>query len=215
VFAKPLAASVFLLINGLILLRGEGIARGAERAKARAARRGARSPRARSAAPIAGGSGEPDSRAVAAGRHGGPRSAEELAAAYSSDVRISRMPYSDSLRIGVLQITALFAGISRDGVTMVGGLWRGLSREDAARFAFLLATPPILAAGLLKIPSLTGSAGAHIHGQVIVGFVITTVTAYLSVRYLVRYFRAGRSLRPFAFYCLIVGLLSIIRFAAF
>jgi undecaprenyl-diphosphatase len=125
------------------------------------------------------------------------------------------MPYSDSLRIGVLQITALFAGISRDGVTMVGGLWRGLSREDAARFAFLLATPPILAAGLLKIPSLTGSAGAHIHGQVIAGFVITTVTAYLSVRYLVRYFRAGRSLRPFAFYCLIVGLLSIIRFAAF
>ncbi len=214
-FAKPLAAGVFLFINGLILLRGEGIARSAERARARAARRAGRSPRARSAAPIAGGSGELDSRNVAAGRHGGPRSAEELAAAYSSDVRISRIPYSDGLRIGLLQITALFAGISRDGVTMVGGLWRGLSREDAARFAFLLATPIILAAGLLKIPSLTGSAGAHIHGQVIVGFVITTVTAYLSVRYLVRYFRAGRSLRPFAFYCLIVGLLSIIRFGAF
>jgi undecaprenyl-diphosphatase len=138
-----------------------------------------------------------------------------LAAAYASDVRIARIPYADSVRIGVLQISALFAGISRDGVTMVGGLWRGLDREDAARFAFLLATPPILAAGLLKIPSLTGSAGAHIHGQVIVGFVITTITAYLSVRYLVRYFRAGRSLRPFAFYCLIVGLVSAIRFAVF
>ena len=71
---------------------------------------------------------------------------------------------------------------------MVGGLWKGLSHEDAARFAFLLATPVILAAGVLKIPSLFGSAGEHIHGQVAVGFVVTGITAYLSVRFLVRYF---------------------------
>ncbi len=214
IFAKPAAAGVFLFINGLILLRGEGIARSAERARARAARRGDRAARPRRA-PVAGGSQELDARSAQEGPHSGPRSAQDLAAAYASDVRISRIPYADSLRIGLLQVLALFAGISRDGVTMVGGLWRGLDREDAARFAFLLATPPILAAGLLKIPSLTGSAGAHIHGQVVVGFVITTITAYFSVRYLVRYFRAGRSLRPFAFYCLIVGAVSAIRFAAF
>jgi undecaprenyl-diphosphatase len=99
-------------------------------------------------------------------------------------------------------------------VTMVGGLWRGLSHEDAARFAFLLATPVILAAGVLKIPTLFGHAGDHIHGQVAVGFVLTGVTAYLSVRFLVRYFER-HTLQPFAIYCLVAGAASLIRFAAF
>jgi undecaprenyl-diphosphatase len=95
---------------------------------------------------------------------------------------------------------------------MVGGLWRGLDYEDAARFAFLLATPPILAAGVLKLPTLFGHAGEHIHGQVAVGMVVTGVAAYLSVRYLVRYFRT-RTLLPFAIYCLTIGGLSVLRFA--
>jgi undecaprenyl-diphosphatase len=97
---------------------------------------------------------------------------------------------------------------------MVGGLWKGLSHEDSARFAFLLATPVILAAGVLKVPSLFGSAGEHIHGQVAVGFVVTGVTAYLSVRFLVRYFET-RTLTPFAVYCLVVGAASFVRFAGF
>ena len=95
---------------------------------------------------------------------------------------------------------------------MVGGLWRGLSHEDAARFAFLLATPVILAAGVLKLPSLAGSAGEHIRGQVAVGSVICGITAYLSVRFLVRYFET-RKLTPFAIYCLIAGLVSVAHFA--
>jgi undecaprenyl-diphosphatase len=74
-------------------------------------------------------------------------------------VRISRLPYRDSVYIGFLQILSLLAGISRSGVSMVGGLWRGLDHEDAARFAFLLATPVILAAGVLKLPTLFGHAG--------------------------------------------------------
>ena len=122
------------------------------------------------------------------------------------------MPYRDAVGIGSLEILALFAGISRAGVTMVGGLWRGLDQEDAARFAFLLATPVILAAGVLKLPSLTGHASDHIHGQIAVGFVITTVTAYFCVRYLVRYFQT-RTLTPFAIYCVIAGIASVIRFA--
>ena len=144
----------------------------------------------------------------------GPRSARELAEARASDVRISGIPYLDGVIIGSFQILALLAGISRSGVTMVGGLWRGLSHEDAARFAFLLATPVILAAGALKVPCLFGSAGEHIHGQVLVGFVITGVVAYFSVRYLVRYFQT-RTLTPFAIYCLVVGAISFVRFAAF
>jgi len=113
-----------------------------------------------------------------------------------------------------LQVFALFAGISRSGITMVGGLWRGLSHEDAARFAFLLATPVILAAGVLKTPTLFGHAGEHIRGQIAVGFVLTGVTAYLSVRFLVRYFET-HTLKPFAIYCLIAGVASLIRFALF
>ena len=193
-FAKPVAASAFLFLNGLILLAGERTRRRAPVAAASAA------------APAAAPRGE---LVTTAGR-----TDAEVAEAFASDLRISRLPFRDAVGIGSLQILALFAGISRSGITMVGGLWRGLSHEDAARFSFLLATPVILAAGILKVPTLFGSAGDHIHGQVVVGFVITGVTAYLSVRFLVRYFET-RTLTPFAVYCLIAGGASLIRFAAF
>jgi undecaprenyl-diphosphatase len=192
VFAKPVAASAFLLINGVILLAGERMRRRPQRAIVRRDLEVIHVPRVRS----------------------GARSDAELAEAYASDVRVSRLPYSDGVAIGSFQILALLAGISRSGVTMVGGLWKGLSHEDAARFAFLLATPVILAAGVLKIPSLFGHAGEHIHGQVAVGFVITGVAAYLSVRFLVRYFEKY-TLTPFAIYCLLAGGISLVRFAAF
>ena len=197
VFAKPVAASILLFINGLILLAGERARR-----------------RYEEEATAGGVVTEPAPAAVDSIPGSGPRSAEEMAEARASDIRISRIPYLDGVIIGSFQILALLAGISRSGVTMVGGLWKGLSHEDAARFAFLLATPVILAAGVLKVPSLFGSAGEHIHGQVAVGFVITGVTAYFSVRYLVRYFQT-RTLTPFAIYCLAVGGVSFIRFAAF
>lgn len=141
----------------------------------------------------------------------GGRSVEEIREARASDARIARLSMRDALIVGTLQVAALLAGISRSGITMAGGLCRGLDHEDAARFAFLLATPPILAAGVLKLPDLAGSAGAHIHGQVFVGVIITAVTAYLSVRFLVAYFKT-RSLTPFAIYCLIAGLASLLRF---
>ncbi len=209
VFAKPVAASALLVVNGLILFAGERARRGAEEKPAEAA----------TAVPvgvapttgIAATTGEP---ALAGHTARGGRSAEDVAAAYESDVRISRIPYLEGVLIGCFQILALFAGISRSGATMVGGLWRGLSHEDAARFAFLLATPVILAAGVLKVPSHFGAAGEHIHGQVVVGFVVTGIAAYLSVRFLVRYFET-RTLKPFAIYCLVFGGVSLVRFAAF
>src|SRR4051794_3326650 len=205
--AKPVAASAFLFLNGLILLAGDRFAR-IQRAAARAARRqrvaDGEPALATEEAPVAG-------EAFAAS---GARSASDLAEAYASDARISRLPYADGLRIGILQIFALFAGISRSGITMVGGLWRGMDYEDSARFAFLLATPVILAAGVLKLPTLFGKAGDHIHGQVIVGMLVCGVAAYFSVRYLVKYFET-RTLLPFAFYCLVAGAISFIRFAAF
>ena len=115
----------------------------------------------------------------------------------------------EAVIIGSAQILALLAGISRDGVTMVAGMFRGLSREDAARFAFLLATPVILAAGVLKVPDLAGPLGAGIRGQILFGSVLSGVGAYLSVRFLVKYFRT-RTLTPFGIYCIVVGLGSVI-----
>jgi undecaprenyl-diphosphatase len=111
--------------------------------------------------------------------------------------------------IGCAQILALLPGISRSGITMVAGLWRGLNHEEAARFSFLLATPVILAAGVLKIPDLFGPLGNGIHGQVLAGSAASFVAAYLAVRYLTRYFET-RTLTPFAIYCTVVGIGSLI-----
>ena len=125
------------------------------------------------------------------------------------------LPYLDTLEyreafvIGVAQTSALVAGISRDGVTMGAGLARGMDHSYSARFAFLLATPVILAAGVLKIPDLFGPLGTGIHGQVLFGSILSGVGAYLSVRFLMKYFQT-RTLTPFAIYCLVVGLGSIV-----
>ena len=134
---------------------------------------------------------------------------EELTQALAADERLVRIGYLKAITIGAAQILALLAGISRDGVTMVAGMGRGLSREDAARFAFLLATPVILAAGVLELPKLTGPLGNGIHGQILVGSVLSFVGAYLSVRFLMKYFQT-RTLYPFAIYCFVFGLLSVL-----
>jgi undecaprenyl-diphosphatase len=110
--------------------------------------------------------------------------------------------------IGAAQILALLPGISRSGITMVAGLLRGLSHEDAARFSFLLATPVILAAGVLKIPDLFGPLGAGIGGQVLAGSLASFVAAYLAVRFLTRYFES-RTLTPFGIYCVIAGIATL------
>ena len=231
VFAKPEAAAVLLFINGLILLAAEALRRSAIRRKqaatqaaGRTAQAFARPGTARTAAVGAGpaqaadsgyptapmpavGMGQPASHRVPAGG----RATADIDAAERSDTRIAGLSYAAGTLIGATQILALLAGISRSGVTMAGGLWRGLDHEDAARFAFLLATPVILAAGVLKVPSLLGPAGAHIHGQVVLGVIVCGIAAYLSVRFLVRWFQT-RTLTPFAIYCLAFGALSILRF---
>ena len=125
--------------------------------------------------------------------------------------RLDTLQYREAGVIGVFQTFALLAGISRSGITMVAGLLRGLDHEDAARFSFLLATPVILAAGLYKLPDLLGPLGNGIRGQVLVGSLSAGVTAYLSVRFLMRYFET-RTLRPFAVYCVSVGVLGMLWF---
>jgi len=211
-FAKPAAAAVLLFINGLILLGAEAMRRSAVRRNRADARVEAGHPVPAFAPPgahatTAAGGGPAQ---VCTGDATIPMPAD-IDAAEQSDARIARLSYASGIWIGASQILALLAGISRSGVTMAGGLWRGLDHEDAARFAFLLATPVILAAGVLKVPSLLGPAGAHIHGQVILGVIVCGIAAYLSVRFLVRWFQT-RTLTPFAIYCLVFGALSILRF---
>jgi undecaprenyl-diphosphatase len=125
------------------------------------------------------------------------------------DNRLAQLPLGRGLLIGSSQILALLPGISRSGIAMVAGLWRGLSHEDAARFSFLLATPIILAAGVYKIPDLFGPEGTGIHGQVLAGSIASFVCAYLAVRYLTRYFQT-RTLTPFAVYCALAGGISLV-----
>ena len=171
-FATPVAAAAFLIVNGFILLAGEWIRR-------------------RSAV-----------RQIVA--------THERTA--SGDRRLDTLEFREAGVIGAAQVLALLAGISRSGVTMVAGLTRGLDHEDAARFSFLLATPIILAAGVYKLPDLLGPNGDGVRGQVLVGSVAAGVAAYVSVRFLSKYF-TSRTLMPFAIYSLAVGTLALIRFS--
>jgi undecaprenyl-diphosphatase len=130
-----------------------------------------------------------------------------------ADARIAeQVGWKESAGIGSAQALALIPGFSRSGATMGGGLLAGLSNEDAARFAFLLATPIIAAAAVLKLPDLLGSTGNGVRGQTLVGAVCAALTAYLSVRFLMRYFHTNR-LTPFAIYCFCAGLAMTIYFA--
>ena len=122
------------------------------------------------------------------------------------DVRIARtVSWRDAGLVGTAQAIALIPGFSRSGATIGGGLIVGLSHKDAARFAFLLATPIIAAAALLKLPELFGHQGDGVRGQALVGALCSAVTAWLAVRFLMRFFET-RTLTPFAVYCFVAGL---------
>jgi undecaprenyl-diphosphatase len=128
----------------------------------------------------------------------------------ASDERISgETSYRDAVGIGAAQAIALIPGFSRSGASMAGGLLTGLSNEDAARFSFLLATPIIGAAALLKLPDLFGATGDGVRGQALAASLCSALTAWFSVRFLVKYFETNR-LTPFAIYCFVAGLASSI-----
>jgi undecaprenyl-diphosphatase len=198
IFGQAKWAAFFLIVNGAMLVITEKFRR---RSSLAADRVGTRQREDAELAAVGGRSyyslSEPQADRL-----------REQAAGEVSDWRLATLPFASAILIGAAQIFGLLAGISRDGVTMCAGMWRGLSREDAARFAFLLATPVILAAGVLKVPDLMGPLGKGIHGQILLGSVLSGVGAYVSVRFLVRYLRT-RTLTPFGIYCLIFGAASL------
>jgi undecaprenyl-diphosphatase len=130
------------------------------------------------------------------------------------DARIARqVTWRGAFTVGTAQALALIPGLSRSGATMGGGLLVGLSNKDAARFAFLLATPIIGAAAALKLPELFGSEGNGIRGQALVAALCSALTAYLAVRFLMHFFETN-TLTPFATYCLLAGIGASIYFLA-
>src|SRR5207248_1397854 len=118
--------------------------------------------------------------------------------------RLETLEYREAGVVGLAQSTAIIAGISRDGMAMSAGLGRGLDNADSGRYAFLLATPIILAAGLYKIHDLTGPNGNGVRGEAVIAAVFAAIFAVLTVHYLTRYFKRG-NLVPFGIYCIVFG----------
>src|SRR6266567_56834 len=173
-FASPLIASTFLVVNGSILFLGERLRQRAE--------------------------------------------AKELNTNLSPKEReaqfrpLSSLTWKEAVIVGCGQALALIPGISRSGATMVAGLGVRLNHEDAARYSFLLGTPLIGAAALLEVPQLLGQSTSVLL-LVILGMVLAGVAAFLSTKFLMKYFETGR-LTPFAYYCWGAGLISLIIFIA-
>jgi undecaprenyl-diphosphatase len=186
-FAKPVAAAAFLMVNGVILLAGE----------------------LRRCRQHSGGGPVPVPPA-AQGHQDGRIVPMDLAA----EAELSRIGVLSAAVIGASQALALLAGISREGVAMVGGLFRGLNNENAMRFSFLLSTPVIFAAGALKVPDLFGPLGNGIRPQVVAGSAAAVVASLFAVVFLSRYFKT-RTLLPFAIYSFVFGLASVVRFGVF
>jgi undecaprenyl-diphosphatase len=131
-----------------------------------------------------------------------------------ADARIAaRTSWGRALAVGAAQALALIPGLSRAGAAMSGGLLIGLSNQDAARFAFLLATPLIGAAAALKLPELLGPEGDGVRGPALVGALCAAATAYLAVRFLMRFFQTNR-LTPFGIYSVVAGLACTLAFVA-
>jgi len=155
------------------------------------------------------GSQQADSQQAGAGR----RSAKEHEAdvAIQADQRLVKLSFLSALALGASQILALFPGFSRDGSVMVAGLGRGLSRQDAARFSFLLSAPVILAAGVFKASELLGPETKGIHGPILIGAIVSGIGAYFALMFLDRFLsNPKRTLTPFAIYCLVMGVFSLI-----
>lgn len=163
-FADPMAAAIFLFLNGFILLFGVKLAQ--------------------------------------------RESKRQDFSMDSTAKNTGKLSYKRAGVIGLSQVLALFPGISRSGVTMVGGLFSGLDSEDAARFTFLLATPIILAAAVYKLPDILDPSIASSRPQMLVGGVVAGFAAYFSVKFLDRYFKT-RNLLPFTIYCLLFGAFMI------
>jgi undecaprenyl-diphosphatase len=156
-FASPLIAALFLVVNGFLLLLGDWL---------------------------------------------------RIHSVQNRPIEPGSLTWKGALAIGFWQCLAFIPGISRSGAAMVGGLVAGLQHAEAAHFSFLIATPIILGAAVLEVPKMLALPGHGISLLALVSGVVAGVTAYLSIAFLMRYFRRhdfDDALVPFSIYCWVAG----------
>jgi undecaprenyl-diphosphatase len=218
-FGDPVPAAAFLTVNGLVLLLTEQLLSRQRKARGSVAAHGGVTMGATAAARGAGGTAAlegpqftPELASYTSATNTSPASASTGLGTQPGFVgkSLDDMSFVQAMLIGFAQSFALLPGISRSGSTMAAGLGNGLSHESAARFCFLLATPIILAAGLLEVPKLFDAGGTALE-YAILGGVVAGIAAYLSVRFLMKYF-VTNTLKPFAWYCLGAGVLAFAYF---
>ncbi|QCO96461.1 undecaprenyl-diphosphate phosphatase [Arthrobacter sp. 24S4-2] len=189
-FASPLLAAGFLVVNGLVLFAAEALRR-----------------RRTTPALVSSRSAKPELGVATSAQDSSTPDSSMTASLENTDVadsRLAGLSWKQAFGIGSAQAAALLPGISRSGSSMVGGLLSGLSHEHAARFSFLLATPIIGAAAILKLPEVFNPAMAEERGSFLVGAVCAAAAAWLSTKFLLRFFET-KSLTPFAVYSVIGG----------
>jgi undecaprenyl-diphosphatase len=193
-FASPLVAATFLVVNGSLLFFGERIRRRVESKEILRFAQDDRSVEPKEILRFA-----QDDRPFAQDDRPKEREAQFRP--------LSSLSWKEAIIVGFAQSLALIPGISRSGASMVAGLGVRLNHEDAAHFSFLLGTPLIGAAAVLELPQLIGLSSSVLL-LVLMGIVLAGVAAFLSTKFLMKYFETGR-LTPFAYYCWGAGLLSL------
>jgi undecaprenyl-diphosphatase len=122
---------------------------------------------------------------------------------------LSEITFADSMVVGVLQALAVVPGVSRSGITIAGGLFRNLTREAAARFSFLLSTPIIAGAALLKLHHvLKEGLPAGMATGFVVGMIVSAIVGYATIAWFLRYLQT-RTLRVFILYRIVLGILIL------
>ncbi|GAB4425850.1 MAG: undecaprenyl-diphosphate phosphatase [Anaerolineales bacterium] len=125
------------------------------------------------------------------------------------DRKLDSMTWLDALVVGLFQIIAVFPGASRSGSTISGGMLRGFDRPSAARFAFLMSVPVMLAAGAYEMLDVVHMPGlAEFLPALAVGFITAAIVGWLAVRWLLSYL-SKHSLYTFSVYCAVVGVIVL------
>lgn len=123
-------------------------------------------------------------------------------------IEMNNITFGTSLLIGISQVLAIIPGVSRSGITMTTGLLMGVTRTGAARFSFLLSTPIIFGAAMVKLPGvISNSSGITV--SFMIGTVVSCIAGIVSIGFLLRYVQTKNFL-PFAWYRFILGALVIV-----
>ena len=123
-------------------------------------------------------------------------------------IEMNHVTFGMSLLIGISQVLAIIPGVSRSGITMTTGLLVGVTRAGAARFSFLLSTPIIFGAAMVKLPGVVSNSSG-ITANFLVGTAVSCIAGIASIGFLLRYVQT-KNFSPFAWYRFLLGALVIV-----